>query len=298
MNGTVETAATGDRAAALDGCGAVATAGGPWWNQGFPGQTKRFHVEFDATPSAAGLDAVVGLAGGRASTFTDLAAIVRFNASGAIDVRDGDTYRSIFTLPYSAGVTYHLRIDLDVRTHKYSAFVRFTGSSFYTALARDALFRTEQSGVTQLSGIASEVDGASGSIEICGVSVVADPTTADGCVVASAGDGFVTQPVRDANVVGTVTFQATPSDPGIDGVIGWSAGEPSAFSDLAAATRFAPNGVIDVRDGDAYRGDFSRTYTPRAFTIRMTSDLTSHTYSVFEGGSFAFALARQYRFRT
>jgi len=297
VNGTVETASTGDRAAALDACGAVATAGGPWWNEAFPGQTKRFHVEFDATPSADGIDAVVGLAGGAAGAFTDLAAIVRFNASGAIDVRDGDTYRSIFTRPYAAGVTYHLRIDLDVRTHKYSVFMRPTGSSFYTALARDALFRTEQSGVTQLSGIASEVDCASGSLAVCGLVVVADPTTADGCVVASAGDGFVTQPVRDASVVGTVTFQATPSDPGIDGVIGWSPGEPSEFSDLAAATRFAPNGVIDVRDGDAYRGDFGRTYTPRAFTIRMTGDLTSHTYSVFEGSSFAFELARQYRFR-
>src|SRR5205814_153675 len=238
--------------AALDGCGAVAAAGGPWWNQGFPGRSKRFHVEFDATPSAVGLDAVIGLAAGAASAFTNLAAIVRFNAGAAIDVRDGDTYLSIFTFPYTAGTTYHLRIDVDVRTHKYSAFVRFSDSTHYTALARDALFRTEQSGVTQLSDIASEVDGASGSIAICDISVVADATTADGCVVASAGDGFITQPVSDATVVGTVTFQATPSDPGIDGVIGWSAGPPSRFSDLAAATRFAPSGVIDVRDGDTY----------------------------------------------
>lgn len=298
MNETIETTAVADRAAALDACGAVATAGGPWWNQGFPGQTKRFHVEFDATPSAVGIDAVIGLAGGATTRFTDLAAIVRFNADGAIDVRDGDTYRSIFTFPYSAGTTFHIRLDLDVRTHKYSAFVRFPESTFYTALARDALFRTEQSGVTQLGDLASKVDGASGSVAICGVSVVADATTADGCVVASAGDGFITQPVSDANVVGTLTFQATPSDPGIDGVIGWSAGVPSRFADLAAATRFAPNGVIDVRDGDTYRADFSRAYTPRSFTIRMTSDLTSHTYSVFEGGSFAFGLARQYKFRT
>jgi hypothetical protein len=298
MDGTAEPTAAGDRASALDSCGAVATAGGPWWNQGFASQAKRFHVEFDATPSEVGLDAVVGLAGGAASAFTDLAAIVRFNASGGIDVRDGDTYRSLFTFSYFAGTTYHVRLDIDVRTHTYSAFVRLSSSSFYNALARDASFRTEQAGVTQLGNIGSKVDGASGSIAICNVSVVADPTTADGCVVASPGDGFITLPVRDATVVGTLNFQATPSVPGIDAVIGWSAGEPSGFSDLAAATRFAPSGVIDVRDGDSYRADFSRTYTARAFTIRMTADLTSHTYSVFEGSTFAFELARQYRFRT
>src|SRR4029077_204578 len=102
----------------------------------------------------------------------------------------------------------------------------------------------------RLNDIASKVDGASGSVAVCGLSVVADATTADGCVVASAGDGFITQPVRDATVLGTVTFSAAPSAPGIDGVVGWSAGAPSRFSDLAAAVRFAPSGVIDTRDGD------------------------------------------------
>src|SRR6185436_19145825 len=106
---------------------------------------------------------------------------------------------------------YHVRIDVDVRTHKYSVFVRFSSSSGYTTIARDAGFRTEQSSVTHLNDIASKVDGASGSVAICGLAVVADATTADGCVVASAGDGFVTQAVRDATVVGTVTFRATPS---------------------------------------------------------------------------------------
>lgn len=293
-NGAAEASAPGDRAAALDACGAVATAGGPWWNQGFPDQATRFHVEFDATPSTVGLDAVIGLAHGATTAFTGLAAIVRFNASGTIDVRDGDTYHASTSIAYTAGTTYHIRIDLDVRTHRYSVFVRFGP---YTAIARDYLFRTEQSGVAQLNDIASKVDGASGSIAICGLSVVADATTADGCVVASAGDGFISQPVNDATVLGTLTFNATPSGPGIDGVIGWSAGAPSKFSDLAAAVRFAPSGVIDARDGDTYRADVNQSYSTRGAGFRMTGDLTSHTYSVFLGSSEAAELARQYRLR-
>jgi hypothetical protein len=174
----------------------------------------------------------------------------------------------------------------------------FVLQGFYTAIARDYAFRTEQAGATVLNDIASEVDGATGSVAVCGVTVVADATTADGCVVASAGDGFITMPARDASVVGTVTFQATPSEPGIDGVIGQSAGAPTAFSDLATAVRFSPAGVIDVRDGDTYRSDLNFSYSARSFDMRMTSDVTSHTYSVFMGSTFADEIARQYRFRS
>lgn len=290
--GAAGTAGSRDQAAALAACDAVATAGGPWWNQGFPDQSRRFHVEFDATPSAVGLDAVVGLASGPAAGFPALAAIVRFNASGTIDVRDGDTYHAISNLPYSAGTAHHIRIDLDVRTHRYSVFLLL---GTYVAIARDYAFRTEQSGATVLNDIASEVDGGSGSIAVCGVTVVADATTADGCVVASAGDGFVTQPVRDAGVVGTVTFRATPSEPGIDGVIGQSAGAAASFSDLATAVRFSPAGAIDARDADTYRADLNVSYSGRSFDMRLTSDATSHTYSVFLGS--VGELARQYRFR-
>jgi hypothetical protein len=292
--GATETAGPEDQAAAFDPCGPVAVAGGPWWNQGFPDQTRRFHVEFDATPSVVGLDAVIGLASGAAAGFTALAAAVRFNASGSIDVRDGDTYHAIFAMPYAAGTTYHIRIDLDVRTRTYSVFVLL---GTYTAIARDYAFRTEQAGVTVLNDIASEVDGASGSVAVCGLAVVADATTADGCVVASAGDGFITRPARDASVVGTVTFRATPSAPGIDGVIGQSAGAPAAFSDLATAVRFSPAGAIEARDGDTYRADINTSYSARSFDIRMTGDVTSHTYSVFVGSTGASELARQYRFR-
>lgn len=291
-SGVAEIGTTGERAAALDACNTVA-AGGSWWNQGFPDQSRRFHVEFDATPSAVGIDAVVGLARGAAAGFTDLAAIVRFNASGMIDARDGDTYHAISSVTYAAGATYHIRIDLDVRTQRYSAFVRFGP---YLAFARDFAFRTEQAGATVLNDIASEVDGASGSIAVCNVVVVADATTADGCVVASAGDGFISQPVANATVVGTATFRATPSGPGIDGVIGLSAGAPAGFSELAAAVRFSPAGVVDVRDGDTYRADLPQNYSTHGFDLRMTSDLTSHTYSVFLGATGG-ELARQYRFR-
>jgi hypothetical protein len=277
---------------------ATVSAGGGWWNQGFPEETGRFHVELDATPSTSAIDAVVGLGNGSASRFDQLGAIVRFNATGTIDARAGSIYRADVTQPYQAGTTYHLRLDVDVRTHTYSVWLRnYYGS--YDAIARDYPFRTEQVAVTHLNDVASEVDAATGTLQICGVQVVADATTADGCWIAAAGDGFVTAPLPDATVLETLTFTATASAPSIDGVIGLSAGAAASFSDLATAVRFAPSGVIDVRDGDVYRSDASWTYRTAAVLVRVIADLTSHTYSVFQGDlRFAQELARQYRFRT
>src|SRR5512140_1510499 len=89
----------------------VVQAAGPWWNQAFPDQARRFHAEFDATPSASPIDAVVGLGRGTASRFDQLAAIVRFSPTGTIDVRAGSVYRADVIQPYQAGTQYHLRLD-------------------------------------------------------------------------------------------------------------------------------------------------------------------------------------------
>ena len=51
--------------------------------------------------------------------WTDLAAIVRFS-SGVIDAHDGGTYAALTSIPYSIGLTYRVREDLDVNNHTYS----------------------------------------------------------------------------------------------------------------------------------------------------------------------------------
>lgn len=277
-------------------CTVVSAAGG-WWNQPFPDQARMFHAEFDATPSASSIDAGVGLGNGAASRFDQLGAIVRFGPAGTIDARAGSVYRADVTQPYQAGQRYHLRLDVDVRTHTYSVWLRsdFGG---YTAIARDYAFRTEQAGVTRLNTAASKVDSATGTLTICGLQIVADATTADNCLVVVAGDGFVTAPLASATVLDTLTFTATPSGPDIDAVIGLSAGPATRFSDLATAVRLAPTGFIDARDGDTYRADVARPYTAGELGFRVIADLTSQTYSVFQG-TFREAqeVARQYQFR-
>lgn len=282
--------------AAVDSC-TVSSAPGTWSNQAFPEEAKQFHVEVDVTPSSTSLDAVVGLSDGSASSFSQLAAIVRFNPSGTIDARDGSSYRADAAVHYLAGQPYHVRFDVDLPTHSYSAWVR-TFNSIYTLIGRWYSFRTEQAAASRLNNVASEVDSSSGTLEVCAPTAVADATTADGCVAADAADGVVTAALPDAAVLDAFGFRVRPSAQNMDAVIGLSAGPVSGFSDLAVALRLSPAGVLDVRDGDVYRADLSQSYGASEFNARMIADLTSHTYSVFEGTPEVRELARGYRFRT
>src|SRR5262249_24753868 len=162
---------------------------------------------------------------------------------------------------------YHFRLDVDVPSHVYTVWVR-NDLGGYDAIGRSYAFRTEAAGVTRLNNVASKVVATDGTVDLCGFVMIADATTGQGCVIARAGDGFVTVPLPDAMVLDTVTFTATPSEPSIDAVIGLAGGAATAFSDLATAARFSPGGVIDARDGDGYRAQLPVTYTARAFNFR------------------------------
>src|SRR6266498_4498244 len=113
------------------GCVTV-TSGGGWQNFAFSPQTGSFTAEFDATPSARPIDSVVGLSRGAQTAYTGFAVLARFNPSGNIDARNGGAYAAASTIPYSANVTYHFRLVVNVPAHTYSVFVRPAGGSELT----------------------------------------------------------------------------------------------------------------------------------------------------------------------
>jgi hypothetical protein len=267
-------------------------AGSSWWNQPFSAQAERFSVELTATPSASSIDAVVGLGDGSAASFAALAAAVRFNPAGTIDVRSGSSYRADVMHRYQAGVSYRLRLDVDIPTHTYWVWLR-EASGQYTPLARGYSFRTEQASVTRLSVAAGKIDSATGALEVCAFEL--PPTTSHGCLVATAGRGFVTTAVPDVTVLGRVDFSVFASAPNLDAVIGLSAGPPARFSDLAAAVRLAPSGNVDVRDGGSYRADLDYPYGLSRRDIHLIADIPTHSYSVIE---YTNKIARLYGFRT
>jgi hypothetical protein len=134
------------------------TTNGPWQNTAFANQTGTLTVAYDVTPSAAKINAVVGLSNGVQTAYTGFAAITRFNPSGNIDARSGGSYTAINTIPYSGGVTYHFRLVVNIPAHTYSAFVTAPGQAEQT-IGTNLNFRTEQATVSQLNwvGAFSEV---------------------------------------------------------------------------------------------------------------------------------------------
>jgi hypothetical protein len=282
------------------GCTLV-SSGSAWWNSAFPSESGSFHVDFSATPSANNIDAVVGLSNGTASTWTKLAAIVRFSPEGIIDVRRGSGYSYSSRNAYRAGQTFTFRIDVNVKTHTYSVYILDPGQLPVT-LAKDFVFRSEQSSVTSLDNIASYLEPSrAGSLNVCGISVAHDDSFANHCLASDGGDTFKNAQLAPATSVLMTHFTATPSAANMDGVVGFAQGTVDAYNDFAASIRFATNGMIEARDGDAYRAEQPFAYQPGVtYQFHFVIDLPSKTYSVEvnqDGYSQPTELAHSFKFR-
>jgi hypothetical protein len=103
-------------------------------------QAGVFELSFDATPLADKIDVFTGVAAADPKAANDVAAMVRFNDTGAIDVRDGGSFRADQALAYSARKTYRVRMVVDVPRKSYSVFVAPPGQP-ELALARNYAFR-------------------------------------------------------------------------------------------------------------------------------------------------------------
>src|SRR4051812_23951164 len=118
-------------------------------NTAFGAQAGTFTVEDDATPNAKPIDSEGGLSRGPQTAHTGFATLTRFNTSGNIDARNGGAYAAASAIPYSAGVSYHFRLVVNVPAHTYTTFVRPAGGTEKTVGSNFA-FRTEQAAVSKL----------------------------------------------------------------------------------------------------------------------------------------------------
>ncbi|MDY6857578.1 MAG: fibronectin type III domain-containing protein, partial [Thermodesulfobacteriota bacterium] len=128
-----------------------------------------FTVDFVGKPNNNNMDGIFALSDGEGTGFSDYAVLVRFNETGIIDARNGDIYEADEDVPYTAGVSYHFHLAVDVPNHTYSVSVTPTGSSEQT-IATDYAFRTEHSDVTKLDNWGLWAD-AGYSFQVCNVVV-------------------------------------------------------------------------------------------------------------------------------
>lgn len=285
----------------------TASATPTWQNVSFSNQTGSFEAKFDATPNTADMDGVVGLSNGSASAFTGLAAIVRFNNTGAIDARNGGAYAATSSIPYTPGKVYHFRLDVNVANHTYSAYVTPNGGS-EVLIGQNYAFRAEVAGVTQLNNMGSYADSGT---ETAGSAI------GIAALVASSPSGSSTSTTLPATVVPInvwknsvfssqtgafeARFDATPNVAKMDGLLGLSNGPASAFTSMAAVVRFNNMGAIDARNGGAYAAARAIAYTPgTVYHFRVDVNLAKHTYSAYvtPNGGTEVLIGLNYTFRS
>jgi hypothetical protein len=261
-------------------------AGGGWSNGFLPQSTEGLTLTFRNWPSGLDgqgrplIDAVVGLSNGPAAQFSDLGPIVRFNANGGIDARDGDHYVGNF--PYITGEPFEVQMSVDISAHRYSVWVRHNDSDVkpFELLASNLAFRTEQQAVTRLDNVGSFVDSASGSLQSCAFRYAAPSQ----CVVShSASWDSRAFPLHGGHLL--LEFDALPAtrdgSPTLDAVIGAAQGVPGAFGDLGPTVRFRPDGKLDARNGSAYAADVDFTYADTtSYHVSMDIDAAAGRYSV------------------
>ncbi len=136
-----------------------------------PAATGTFTATYDATPTLSPENAVVGLSNGAATAFGNLGCIARFNPSGDIDAYNGTAYAAAATIPYSANVSYHFEMDVNVTAHTYSIYVTPAGGS-KTLVGSNYAFRSTANTMTSLTDWNLDVDPS-----IAGASLTANNLT-------------------------------------------------------------------------------------------------------------------------
>ena len=234
------------------------------YNQGFPAQSGTFTAIVDATPRAVGgtlLDTGVGLNSnppvGETNSF-HTAATVRFNtANGHIEARSGASYPAT-SLNWSAGLTYRIRLVVNVPSHTYSAYVTPPGGTEQT-IGTGLAFRSNYASATSLNNVRGAVDG--GSIEICPVSLPGAPSCAPSIAPGSASF---------AAAAGTGTVGVT-----VGAGCAWTAASNAAWISVTSGASGTGSGTV------SYSVAANGSATPRSGTLTIAGQ----TFTVSQAGA-------------
>jgi len=268
------------------------TSSSVWQNQSFASQSGVFTASFDMIPNAGNIDGVTVLSAVPAQSFTDGAAIVRFNTTGSIDARNGSSYAADVAVPYTAGSTYHVRMAVNVPNKTYDVYVTPLGGN-EIHLASGYAFRTEQATVSVLKNLA--VFAGVGSYQMSNFAIAAQVPTTSYSISASAGTGGSISPSALVSVSsgGSKGFTITPNsgykiaDVKVDGT---SVGAVSLYN------------FSNVTSNHTISATFTATTTTSSYAI-TASAATGGTISpagtvVVSGGtSKTYTIVPKYRYR-
>ncbi|MFA6309541.1 MAG: hypothetical protein WC677_07380 [Clostridia bacterium] len=269
------------------------------------GQTGKRHIEFDATPSANGIDGSIDYADSSATVdgFEDLAMQVRFNPSGYFDVRNGASFTKTTTVNYSANTKYRIELVADMSAHTYNVFVTPNGGS-RTQIASNYAFRTGCPATDDVGKLYVISEAANQLIKVekhkisrSFESFNSASWTSNGINLGTQNNGVYYDTHQN------IEFDITPSSASIDGSVDFAdtSTNVTGFNDLAIQVRLNPSGYFDVRNGASFTKTNTVNYAANTrYHVKISADMTNYNYSVWVTpyGSSTTQIASDYAFRT
>ncbi len=265
-------------------------------NTSITAQTDTFTATFDVVPSDAPMNGGVGFSNGEVSAWGEMSTILGFRSGGVIDARNGEEYDALQTLKYEAGKVYHVMMTVDVPNNLYSVKVQ-PEDGLPVVIAKDYAFRVS---ATTLDNFFSHNDSIiawggvhDATLDVTNFTILDEPVMIDyeptiNMPIASRGDTF------------TVSFDITPSDAPMNAGAGFSKGEVAAWGQMSTIVGFRSGGIIDVRDGTAYKALEVLPYEAgKTYHVIMTIDVAHNLYSVqvTPDGAAPVILAKDFSFR-
>jgi unsaturated chondroitin disaccharide hydrolase len=236
-------------------------------------------AEFDVTPLNHPLDSVIGYADSstQVTAFSQLSMLIRMNASGFFDVRNGATYAATQPVPYKALSTYHVRMVTDLGSGTYSVWVTPPGGTELLLADRFA-FRTGAALIDDLGKVVLKSGFVDDEYRVSGHTVGGVRYSQPGFAAGTLGLGSGHTGVQVAE------FDVTPRTAPLDGVIGYadSSARVTSRSELAILIRMNPAGFFDAYNGTRYAAVNAVPYAANGtYHVRVVADLPSGMYSVW-----------------
>ncbi|MGZ3600146.1 MAG: Ig-like domain-containing protein, partial [Ktedonobacterales bacterium] len=252
------------------------------WTAGSPGYVSQ------TTDTSAGSPA----AGGQASYVFNVAAAGTYTLNvqlSAADAGSNSVYLSVDAAPSSNTQIFDMPTTTGFQT--YAASARGSGGSTYTADQYVPVVWNLSAGTHTLY-----VSGREANTQIASFTFVQRTSS----VTSSASfTDHALSPTQTGSF--ELMYDVTPVASTSSGVIGQSQYAPTAYTDLATGVAFEPTGVIDARNGVAYRAATTVNWVANhAYHFRLDIHIASHTYDIYvtpPGGS-EITLGSNYAFRT
>ncbi len=265
-------------------------------NTAITAQTDTFTATFDVVPSTAPMNGGVGFSKDTVTTWGQMSTILGFRAGGVIDARNGGDYDALQVLKYEAGKVYHVVMTVDVSQNLYSVKVT-PEDGLPVVIAKDYAFRAAADTLDNFFSHNDSIIAWGGvhgaTLDVSNFTILDEPVMID-------YEPTINMPVAPRADTFTVSFDITPSDAPMNAGVGFSKGEVATWGQMSTIIGFRSGGIIDVRDGTAYKALEVMEYEAgKTYHIIMTVDVPHNMYSVQvtpDGGS-PVVLAKDFAFR-